>query len=64
VLRLLDVMPADERKAFAVEFVAPALEKIRTGVAKSESMFVPLVLALIEQVAGIAAQPQRSGAIQ
>jgi nitrate reductase delta subunit len=64
VLRLLDVMPADERKAFAVEFVAPALEKIRAGVAKSESMFVPLVLALIEQVAGIAAQPQRSGAIQ
>jgi nitrate reductase delta subunit len=64
VLRLLDAMPDAERKSFATEFVAPALEKIRAGVAKSESIFLPLVLALGEQVATIVAQPESSGAIQ
>jgi nitrate reductase delta subunit len=64
VLRLLDAMPADERSVFTAEFVSPALEKIRAGVAKSESVFLPLVVTLIEQVAAIGGQPEAAGAIQ
>jgi nitrate reductase delta subunit len=62
VSRLLDKMPPEERTAFAAEFVAPALEKIGNGVAKTESLFLPLVLALREQVAAIIPQPANAGA--
>jgi nitrate reductase delta subunit len=62
VLCLLDEMPPEERTAFAAEFVAPALEKIGNGVAKSESLFLPLVLALREQVAAIIPRPVTAGA--
>jgi nitrate reductase delta subunit len=61
VLLLLDEMPPGERTAFAAEFLVPALSKIRDGVAKTESPFLPLVVGLAEQVAAIVPTPVTAG---
>lgn len=62
VLRLLDRMPEDERAEFAVKFVLPAMGKLRDGLTKAESLFLPLVIALREQVATLVPETVVAGA--
>jgi nitrate reductase delta subunit len=50
VLPLLDHMPADERAPFAEKFLLPALEKLASGLQKTESAFLPLIQAIQAQV--------------
>ncbi|MCC7154516.1 MAG: molecular chaperone TorD family protein [Bryobacterales bacterium] len=53
VLPLLDRLPEDERAEFAAKFVLPALDKLRDGLAKAESPFLPLAIAVRRQVAAL-----------
>jgi nitrate reductase delta subunit len=53
VLPLLDRMPEDERAEFAAKYVLPALEKLREGLAKGESPFLPLAIAVQREIAGL-----------
>jgi nitrate reductase delta subunit len=51
VLPLLDQKPPDEREKFAASIVLPALEKLTSGLTKTESAFLPVVRAIQEQIA-------------
>ena len=53
VLQLLDRMPEGERAEFAAKYVLPALEKLRDGLAKTESPFLPLVIAVRREIAAL-----------
>jgi nitrate reductase delta subunit len=55
VLPLLERMPAGESATFAAQFVLPALEKLARGLEKTESVFLPVVYAIREQVAAMTA---------
>ncbi len=62
VLLLVDRMPPDEAASFAAKFVLPALKKLCDGLAKTESNFLPLVLAVREQVSVLASESITAGA--
>ena len=53
VLPLLERMPGDESGTFAARFVLPALEKLTSGLEKTESVFLPVVCAIREQIAAM-----------
>jgi nitrate reductase assembly molybdenum cofactor insertion protein NarJ len=61
ILRLLTRMPAGERETFAAEFLLPAIGKLRDGLAKTESMFLPLIDSVREQIAALLPEPVPSG---
>ncbi len=62
VLPLLDRLPEDERGSFAAKFVQPALEKLSDGLAKIESPFLPLLLCVRSQIAGLVTETIPAGA--
>jgi nitrate reductase delta subunit len=62
VLRLLARMPADERGTFAGEFVLPSIGRLRDGLAKAESIFLPLIDSVREQIAALLPEPVPTGA--
>ncbi|MCC6394953.1 MAG: nitrate reductase molybdenum cofactor assembly chaperone [Bryobacterales bacterium] len=53
VLQLIDRMPEDDRADFVRKHVLPALGKLREGLTKTESSFLPLVVALRREIAEI-----------
>lgn len=55
VLPLLDRMPPDESATFAARFVLPALEKLSSGLQKTESDFLPVVQAIRDRIAVLTA---------
>ncbi|MCC6587154.1 MAG: nitrate reductase molybdenum cofactor assembly chaperone [Bryobacterales bacterium] len=54
VLVLLDRVPEDERAEFAAKYVVPALEKLCDGLTKTESPFLPLLIAVRREIAAVA----------
>lgn len=62
VLPLLDRLPEDERADFAAKYLLPALEKLRAGLAKTESPFLPLADSLRREAAALVPQTVASGA--
>ncbi|MDE3168201.1 MAG: hypothetical protein KGN36_20530 [Acidobacteriota bacterium] len=64
VLPLLDRMPEGERAGFAAAYLLPALEKLRAGLAKAESPFLPLADSLRREAAALVPEPVSSGAKQ
>ena len=61
VLLLIDRMPEQERAEFLTEYVVPAVEKLREGLAKTRSPFLPLVIALQRQFASLLSKPVLAG---
>ena len=62
VLPLLDRMPDDERTGFAAQYALPAIDKLRDGLAKAESPFLPLVISVREEIAALVPETVHSGA--
>ena len=62
VLPLLDRLPEDERAEFAAKYVLPAIEKLREGLAKAESLFLPLVVCVRREIAALVPETAHSGA--
>lgn len=62
VLQLLDRMPVEERPEFAAKYVLPALDKLRDGLTKAESLFLPLVNSVRDEIAALVAETVHSGA--
>lgn len=50
ILLLLDRMSKDEQADFAAKYVLPALGKLQEGLAKTESPFLPLIIALRREI--------------
>lgn len=50
VLPLLGRMAPDERTELAARYVVPALERLRDGLAKAESPFLPLAIAICREI--------------
>ena len=63
VLPLLDRMPEDERAEFAATHVLPAIAKLRDGLAKAESPFLPLVTAVRREIAALVPESENSGGV-
>ncbi|MCC6342465.1 MAG: molecular chaperone TorD family protein [Bryobacterales bacterium] len=51
VLQLIDRMPEEERTDLVRKHALPAIGKLREGLAKAESPFLPLVVALNKEIA-------------
>lgn len=62
VLLLMDRVPEGERVEFASKYVLPATAKLRDGLAKAESPFLPLMSALREQIAALVPEAVTAGA--
>jgi nitrate reductase molybdenum cofactor assembly chaperone len=62
VLPLLDHMPEDERSEFVTKYVLPAIGKLYDGLAKAESPFLPLVIAVRKQIAALVPETVIAGA--
>jgi nitrate reductase molybdenum cofactor assembly chaperone len=62
VLPLLDCLPEVERAEFAAKYVLPAIGKLGDGLAKAESLFLPLVVCVRREIAALVPETVHSGA--
>ena len=62
VLPLMDRMPEGDRAEFAAKYVLPATGKLRDSLAKAVSPFLPMMIALREQVATLVPETAVAGA--